>query len=148
MYVKWEDRWTRRGTAAVLVESSRVGGKPRQRHIAYLGTYPSSLFLIKDDAHNVHTRAWFWHRMVERLAILDLTVEQRKHIIALAAKRVPKPTREEITNYDQAERARLRRQDADPVYLRWPPRTLGVARRRGRPPKPGSRFLAFLKKGS
>ena len=46
MYVKWEDRWTRRGTAAVLVESSRVGGKPRQRHIAYLGTYPSSLQLM------------------------------------------------------------------------------------------------------
>jgi hypothetical protein len=100
MYVKWGERLGRRGTAAVLVESSRVDGKPCQRHIAYLGTYTSGLYSLKEgeyhDEHNVHRRAWFWHRMTQRLASLNLSAEQRSHIKTLVAKRLPKPTTAEI----------------------------------------------------
>jgi hypothetical protein len=141
MYVKWEHRDERRGTAAVLVEASRVNGKPRQRHIAYLGTYPGWLLLIKNDEDNVHRRAWFWHDITQRLASLDLTAEQRSHIKTLVAKRVPKPTTAEITAYDQTERARRRewwiqRGEEPPphIWVNWPPRTRGVVKP---PPRKG-----------
>jgi hypothetical protein len=152
MYVKWEHRWGRRGTAAVLVESARVDGKPRQRHIAYLATYTNSLYSLKEgehhDEHNVHRRAWFWHDIMQRLASLDLSAEQRSHITTLVAKRLPKPTTAEITAYDQTECARIRKHNGWPddanfpgAFLHWPPRTRGAAKP---PPRKGPRFAAVL----
>jgi hypothetical protein len=117
MYVKWEERLERRGSTAVLVEAIRVDGKPRQRHIAYLSTYPGPLSLFWEDEDNVRQRAWFWHRVRQRLDNLDLTAEQRKHIETLMAKRLPEPTPAEITAYDQVRR---------PWLGNWPPGTLGV----------------------
>jgi hypothetical protein len=148
MYVKWEERLERRGTAAVLVESSRVNGKPRQRHIAYLATYTNSLYSLEEgehhDEHNVHRRAWFWHHMTQRLAGLALSAEQRNHITTLVAKRLPKPTTAEVTAYDQTECARERewwKQRGEEPHVNWPPRTRGVAKP---PPRKGPRFANVL----
>jgi hypothetical protein len=129
MYVKWEDRLSRRGTAAVLVEARRIDGKPRQRHIAYLATYPGGLWSIGEDAHNVHTRTWFWYRLTQRLAKLDLSAKQQKHVKASVAKRLPKPTQDEITAYDQARQAGTWEGRGFPRRVNWPPVTRGVARR-------------------
>jgi hypothetical protein len=152
MYVKWEDRLNRTGTAAVLVEAQRIEGKPRQRHIAYLGTYTNSLYSLEEgeyhDEHNVHRRAWFWHGMTQRLAKLNLSAEQRSHIKTLVAKRLPKPTEAEITVYDQKERARIRKHHGWPddanfpgAFLHWPSGTQGAAKP---PPRKGPRFPAVL----
>ena len=132
----------------MLVESSRLKGKPRQRHIAYLATYTHSLSSIEEDEHNVYRRAWFWHGMTQRLASLNLSAAQRSHIKTLVAKRLPKPTEAEITAYDQTERARIRKdngwpEDADNrgAFLHWPPRTRGVGTP---PPRRGPRFAKVL----
>jgi hypothetical protein len=72
---------------AVLVEAVRVDGKPRQRHIAVLGSiYDSHL-------KAVGSRADFWTRVDARLAQLDVP---HRAIKAAIAKRVPCPTKREI----------------------------------------------------
>jgi hypothetical protein len=52
----WNDERARQ--KAVLVESVRVGGKPRQRHIAFLGSMP----LDRSDERR------FWREVTARLA--------------------------------------------------------------------------------
>ena len=76
MYVRWQtyrsqarskwlaesnDRWAR--LKAVLVESVRVDGKPRQKHIAFLGSVQA------DDPRMIEgegANAQFWRRMSTR----------------------------------------------------------------------------------
>jgi hypothetical protein len=79
-------RWS-----AVLVESVRVGGRPQQRHLAWLGSITESGIAI------VHQRCWFWDSVMERLHQLSNKVDEqdRKRIIEAIAKKVPMPTREE-----------------------------------------------------
>jgi hypothetical protein len=47
---------------ASLVESVRVNGKPRQRHVAYLGS-------LRHES-DVHFRAWRWQEMRAKLDAL------------------------------------------------------------------------------
>jgi hypothetical protein len=98
MFVRWQwwgDR--RRGSErrycrdiadahAILVESTRVDGKPRQRHVAYLGS-----------VHNVYReqtpyyRAKFWQHMRAKLDSLHnrISSADRRKIEAALAEKVP-----------------------------------------------------------
>src|SRR6202043_1096386 len=100
MYVRWQYRWQRERKSgyrdhlsaqsdayAVLVESSRVDGKPRQRYLAYLG---SALDLnVQTDLY----RWQWWQEIKARLDKLDNVIpsEQRPGIEAALAKKVPLP---------------------------------------------------------
>jgi hypothetical protein len=77
--------------AAVLVESVRVNGKPRQRHIAYLASITDSRTEI------VHHRRCFWDAVQEGLDRQGNAVspEDRKRIEAAITCKVPRLTVEE-----------------------------------------------------
>ena len=76
----YDTTWT-----AVLVEGRRVNGKPRQKHIAYLGSFPESALSIP------HQRGYFWNHIREKLDRLGdrITADQRANIEGKIAERVP-----------------------------------------------------------
>jgi hypothetical protein len=68
MFVRWhitnavDPRYDR--MRAILIESVRIGGKPRQRHIGFLGS------VNYQDRRDVEERWQFWrsaHRVLDRL---------------------------------------------------------------------------------
>jgi hypothetical protein len=79
-------RWT-----AVIVESVRVNGKPRQRHVAWLASITKSLIEVD------HRRRYFWDAVYERLDRLGnlISIDERRHIEAAVALKVPRLSREE-----------------------------------------------------
>ena len=79
---------------AILVESVSVNGKPRQNHVAYLGSF--STRQAKISAQRVYT----WEHMLERLDRLSnrITPKDRKKIEAVIASKLgPRPTKRERT---------------------------------------------------
>jgi hypothetical protein len=98
MFVRWQHRTkTRRvvfgrGQAgdvrwsAILVESIWIDGRPRQRHIANLGS------CVEQENTPVH-RAEFWKAVTSRLDRLGnkLTAGDRKKIEAAIARKVRRP---------------------------------------------------------
>ena len=86
--------------AAVLAESTRVKGKPVQRHVAYLGGITESAIEIV-----VAQRCLFWQHADEQLSRLGnrTSAEYRARVEAALAKRVPRPTKEQ---FEECERRR------------------------------------------
>lgn len=76
------------------MESRRVDGKPRQRHVAYLGGICQSAI----DLDTPYQRGHFWVRVVGRLDQLanQITPEQRRKIETQIAAKVTPPTSEDI----------------------------------------------------
>lgn len=106
MYVRWQGRYERRRKErryrkpiarwyAILVESVRIDGKPKQRHVAYLG----SVHLDQ----TVHYRAWWWHRIGAKLDALGnrIPADDRPRIEAALAKEVPKVSAADVAAYAQ-----------------------------------------------
>lgn len=101
MFIRWQTRkrnhanygnyWRSDVTwFAILVEAIRVDGKPRQKHVAYLGSFTESQLALPSQ------RVWMWDGMTERLDRLDNRIarEDRKSIEAALAKRLgPRPTK-------------------------------------------------------
>ena len=93
MFVKWQKR-TRRSRAfgprtdthwaAILAESSRVDGKPTQRHIAYLGGITESAIELPAQ------RAFFWQEVAQQLDQLALPKDDRARIEAAVEAKVPR----------------------------------------------------------
>lgn len=77
---------------AILVESKRVDGKPKQRHIAYLGSFKEHWRDV------VQYRVQWWQDMSERLDRLGnlITPDDRRRIEAALAKRMPPVTAEDL----------------------------------------------------
>ena len=111
---------------AVLIESVRVDGKARQRHVAYLGGYHRD--------HDVHYRSWWWHRMTATLDRLGNRIKpaDRPRIEAALAKKVRPVTPDEIPAFDLAHQQKMRADygECRGCYLAWPPGTEGL------PPRP------------
>jgi hypothetical protein len=110
MFIRWHrrpriNRWSGKITdvhwGVALTASVRVGGKPRQRHVAYLGG------ITESRMQSVHQRCWFWDQVSERLYALDnqMTNEDRNRIIAEIAAKVPMPSRDEHAKSHRAARA-------------------------------------------
>jgi len=83
---------------AILVESVRVDGKPRQKHVAFLGSIEVSAV---DDAGSGH--AHFWRDVISRLNRVG--PEDRKRITAVIAAKVGGPPTE--AELEQLERERF-----------------------------------------
>ena len=107
MFVRWQKRKRRDGVTrlnAILCESRRVDGKPRQEHIAYLGAI-DDVWLeqpLDDPAANLK-RHEFWEKAEKRLAPLANRLGTDDHKIReqLSAK-VP------MANTDEAYKEYLR----------------------------------------
>jgi hypothetical protein len=93
MYVRWQRyepkvprHWGRKPLLkAVLVESVRIDGKPRQKHVAFLASIP-----IEDNETFPLTNPGFWYRATKRLNGLGdrLSRQDRAHISAALAEKV------------------------------------------------------------
>jgi hypothetical protein len=105
MFVRWKRRRLRRpriwsppddsALYAVLVESRRVAGRPRQRVVRHLGAIHAG-----DVARHPMAVDRFWRDVDGRLAELGLGDAERRALEATVARRVPRP--------DPAELARAR----------------------------------------
>jgi len=89
MYVRWKRRLRdgREWYAAQVVASSRVGGKPRQRVVAYLGIISATAY--PED------RQQFWRGVDERLSTDAVPEAERDQLAATVAASVPRLTADE-----------------------------------------------------
>jgi hypothetical protein len=123
MYVRWQPRklkrpqygWPRQDVAwrAIIVESVRVDGKPRQRHVAYLTTFTESMTAIAGK------RGWFWNQVTERLDSLGkrISADDRDRIETAIEAKVPRLTTQqynECVGEEAAVKAAARLMFADP----------------------------------
>jgi hypothetical protein len=104
MFVRWQSRtrecyfpygditWT-----AILAETKRVNGQPRQRHLAYLGS------MSEERSKILVQRCDFWDQIVDRLNKLGNRITDREQIETAIAKKVPRPSAAE---YKEAARNR------------------------------------------
>jgi len=83
--------------SAVLVETVRVDGRPRQQHIAFLGS----------TTVNAKDHLGFWCQVTERLDRLSnrLTPQDRKQIVAAIAKRLGRRRRRKRTSRGAGRRS-------------------------------------------
>jgi hypothetical protein len=103
MYVRWqsykrrskfwegEPRWVLHWRA-ILVESKRVDGMPRQIHVAYLGGF------IRHDLKRVEGRVRLWEgveRCLDKLGNRVSADDRKRIVVALAKKAGEPPTRAE-----------------------------------------------------
>jgi hypothetical protein len=106
MFIRWQykqtvQKWTNKPETrmvAVLVESVRINGQPRQRHIAYLGHYW--------PRHGAYGRKWFWENADAKLDQLNLTPADRHRLEAALALKLPRPTTQEIQAAEQESEER------------------------------------------
>ena len=103
MFVRWNkrkrfDKWKKPqadAISAVLVESQRVDGNPRQKTIKYLGS-------IRSDRVNVVGWArGFWKSAEKNLSTLDLSPEVRDKIITDLNKVVLRPSDEDVAKANE-----------------------------------------------
>jgi hypothetical protein len=94
----WAERNDRRARLkAILVESVRVDGKPRQKHVAFLGSIAS------DDSIDGTAGKRFWRDVTQKLERLGNRVspEERERILAaIAAKIGGRPTEAELEQFE------------------------------------------------
>jgi hypothetical protein len=120
MYVRWqkykrrskpwegrEHRWVLHWRA-ILVESKRINGKPRQIHIAYLAGF------LRHNLRRVESRVRLWERIEARLDKLGKRVspDDRKRIVAALAEKAGKPA-------SKAERIAVHRKSAE-LWAEYP----------------------------
>jgi hypothetical protein len=86
-----DPQWLR---SAVLVESVRVDGRPRQRTIKYLGSI-RECHLDLEGQYSIFHRGYFWRSADANLERLDLSDLERARIIAALEDVVPRPDPEE-----------------------------------------------------
>jgi len=99
MFIRWQSRQRRRakfgGSAdqtdthwrAILVESARIDGKPRQQHIAYLAGFTESAARIATQ------RRLLWKAIQKRLKRLGkrISAKDRKAIMSALIEKLGKP---------------------------------------------------------
>jgi|EndMetStandDraft_8_1072994.scaffolds.fasta_scaffold50255_2 hypothetical protein len=108
MFVRWQTTVAAgefHRLRAVLVESKRIDGKPRQLHIAFLGS------LDYARRGEIEERWYFWTSALQRLDRLDnrLSAEQRGAIEKALAERVRPLTPAQIETCKKREEERERR---------------------------------------
>jgi hypothetical protein len=113
MFIRWhitdpvDPRYKR--MRALLIESVRVDGKPRQRHLAFLGS------VTYQDRNDVEERWQFWRNADQALYRLGnrLSPIQRGEVEKALAERIRPLTPSQIEACEKREQAReLERQEA------------------------------------
>jgi hypothetical protein len=126
MYVRWKRSIVRRSAdrrlSAVLVESRRIDGKPRQRVVRYLGS------TWERQLGNPLERLGFWRGVDRHLAELALDDSTRERITDTLAMTVPPPSEEELHRDEAGRKQGLKR--GTPVTARSERLSLSTALRR------------------
>jgi hypothetical protein len=91
----WRSEDKRIRLTAILVESVRVDGKPRQRHIASLAS------IREREMDDVNRRCQFWEEVTRKLDRLDnrVSADDRCRIEAVLAERVSCATRKQYDRW-------------------------------------------------
>ena len=97
------EEWLR---SAVLVESVRINGQPRQRTIRYLGSI-RECHLDLEGQYSIFHRGYFWQSADTNLESLDLSDLERARIIAALEDVVPRPDPEESAQAHERARERI-----------------------------------------
>jgi hypothetical protein len=98
MFVRWQRRKQGKGErwVAVLVESERVDGTPRQRHVAFLGS------ILDRHIQYPKRRQHFWEGVRSKMETLpNLQMRDRRAIERRIAEKIPVPTKREIAAADR-----------------------------------------------
>lgn len=88
--------------SAVLVESQRIAGKPRQKILGYISS------IRETNLHLVPCRLNFWNKAEEKLNTMNLSDIERKNIYLKLEKFVSKVTPEEQQNFELYQSAMLK----------------------------------------
>lgn len=109
MYARWNRKKRTKNIAwvkeegdllyAVLVENTRIDGKPRQRTIKYLGGI--------GERQNIYTQIKFWEKAEENLSTLNLDDSIRNKIIDKLKEKVTRPSEKELSAWREVRRKRL-----------------------------------------
>jgi len=101
VFVRWKERTTKRGRVfyAVLVESQRENGKPRQKVIKHLAHIAEKY--LDATAH----QEYFWQRVDWYMDDLALSTETRKTIEGKLIAKVKRPTEEELVQLRKEQKA-------------------------------------------
>ena len=108
MFVRWKRRMLRGERSpsyvlyAVLVESQRVNGAPRQRVVRHLAHIKE--MYLDATAH----REWFWQRVDWHLDDLAISPDDRARIEEKLSTTVARPTAEELVELEKDQRALAR----------------------------------------
>ena len=98
MFIRWQKYrsvalWHRgkppiKRVKAILVETVRIDGKPRQKHVAFIASYEAN------KLDQISTRSTFWRHARQRLDQIgnQITPADRSKIEAALAQRVPPTT--------------------------------------------------------
>jgi hypothetical protein len=92
MFIRWIERpnydGTYTGLSVILAETKRVDGRPRQRHIAYLGG------IAEQQISDLVSRCYFWDSVRAAFNKLDnqIAPADRQRFEIAIAKRVPRPS--------------------------------------------------------
>lgn len=119
MFIRWQhinaERWPRWSGEpvrwvrhkAILVESVRVEGKPRQKHVAFVASYVQG----ETPQEIEYQRITFWRDARQRLDQLGnrITAQDRSKVEAALGKRVPPTTAAEEVAYDRERKASVKR---------------------------------------
>ncbi len=81
------EEWLR---SAVLVESVRINGQPRQRTVRYLGSI-RECHLDLEGQYSIFHRGYFWRSVDANLETLDISDLERARIVATLEDVVPRP---------------------------------------------------------
>jgi hypothetical protein len=110
MFIRWQEyrsvaTWHQgeppiKRVKAVLVESVRVNGKPRQKHVAFIASYNG-----RDEPNELRTRCIFWRWARKRLKELKLTPKQCRQIEVMLAKRIKPPTKRQTAAHERDTKA-------------------------------------------
>jgi hypothetical protein len=127
MYIRWLvyqshalASWKRNAVGnrltAIVVESVRVDGKPRQRHIASLAS------IREREMDDVRRRCQFWEQVTHKLDRLDnrVSADDRRRIEAALAERVSCPTRKQYDRFKSEALALIGPKWVKPAVERWP----------------------------
>jgi hypothetical protein len=96
MFIRWQykeiiPKWGKEPETrlvATVAESTRIDGKPHQRHIAYLGRYW--------PRYGTRGRGWFWQKADAKLDKLNLTPADRRKLENALTLKLPRPTKREL----------------------------------------------------
>ena len=112
MFVRWQRRtsiaswnWRKPNAgarlSAVLVESVRINGRPKQRHVAFLAG------IAEDRINDSMGQLRFWETALSKLDSLSnrVSADDRARIESAIAERVPRPSKQALERFRQERRA-------------------------------------------
>jgi hypothetical protein len=90
VYVKWVARHHRRKPLNLVASYRDERGRPKQRYLAYLGSYDAA------ELHDDDARRRYWEFIDAKLQSLALPLDEYAKIVSTIERRLPRPKRQMV----------------------------------------------------